>query len=186
MVLGFSSTCSGEHSELMHSFQMPSLFVHVSLYTGHFEMKYLLFPCVKSVILSLRKWSTVVFPLDSSLKPSKSYYFHNLKWPHSYLYPQSLDTFCMCMPSHVWLCDTMDYSLPSSFVHGILQARILEWVAISFFGGSSQPRDQAPVSALTGRFFSTSTIWEAPDTFYVLAVILYIYIYIEYIYIYSI
>ena len=36
------------------------------------------------------------------------------------------------------LCDPMDYSLPGSSVHGILQARILEWVAISFFWGSSQ------------------------------------------------
>ena len=33
------------------------------------------------------------------------------------------------------LCDSMDYSLPCSSVHGILQARILEWVAISFSGG---------------------------------------------------
>ena len=39
------------------------------------------------------------------------------------------------------LCDPMDCSLPGSFVHGILQARILEWVAISFSRGSSQPRD---------------------------------------------
>ena len=34
-------------------------------------------------------------------------------------------------------CDTVDYSLPGSSVHGILQARILEWVATSFFGGPS-------------------------------------------------
>ena len=39
------------------------------------------------------------------------------------------------------LCNSMDYSPPSSSVHGILQARILEWVAISFSRGSSQPRD---------------------------------------------
>ena len=38
------------------------------------------------------------------------------------------------------LCDSMNYSLPGSSVHGILQARILEWVAISFSRGSSQPR----------------------------------------------
>ena len=41
------------------------------------------------------------------------------------------------------LCNTMDYT-----VHGILQARILEWVAIPFSRGSSQPRDQTQVSAL--------------------------------------
>ena len=39
------------------------------------------------------------------------------------------------------LCDPMDYSLPGSSVHGIFQARILEWVAISFSRRSSQPRD---------------------------------------------
>ena len=39
------------------------------------------------------------------------------------------------------LCDFMDSSLPGSSVHGILQARILEWVAIAFSRGSSQPVD---------------------------------------------
>ena len=40
------------------------------------------------------------------------------------------------------LWDPMDYSLPSFFIHGISQARILEWVALSFSRGSSRPRDQ--------------------------------------------
>ena len=44
------------------------------------------------------------------------------------------------------LCDPMDYSLPGSSVHGIFQARILEWVAISSFRGSSWPRDRTHVS----------------------------------------
>ena len=39
------------------------------------------------------------------------------------------------------LCNPSDHSLPGSFVHGIFQARILEWVAVSFFRRSSQPRD---------------------------------------------
>ena len=42
--------------------------------------------------------------------------------------------------SRVTLCDPMDYSLPGSSLHGILQARILEWVAVSFSMGSSRPR----------------------------------------------
>ena len=62
------------------------------------------------------------------------------------------------------LFDPMDYSLPGSSLYGIFQARILEWVAISSFRGSSQPRFE-PVSlvspALAGRFFTTSTTWEA-------------------------
>ena len=53
------------------------------------------------------------------------------------------------------LCDPMDCSPPSSFVHGIFQARILEWVVISFFRGSSRPRDWTHVSCLAGGFFTT-------------------------------
>ena len=52
------------------------------------------------------------------------------------------------------LCDPMDCSPPGSTVHGISQARILEWVAISFSKGSSQPRDQTCISFIAGRFFS--------------------------------
>ena len=47
------------------------------------------------------------------------------------------------------LCDPMDYR-----VHGIL-ARILEWVAVPFSRGSSQPRDQTQVSSITGGFFTS-------------------------------
>ena len=48
----------------------------------------------------------------------------------------------------------MEYSPPDFSVHGILQARILEWVAISFFRGSSQPRDRTQVSHIAGKFFT--------------------------------
>ena len=54
------------------------------------------------------------------------------------------------------LCDPMDYCPPGSSVHGILQVRILERVAISFSRGSSPPRTQTQVSCTTGEFF---TIW---------------------------
>ena len=54
------------------------------------------------------------------------------------------------------LCDPMDSSLPGSTVHGIFQARILEWAAISFSRGSSQPRDRTPVSCIADRRF---TVW---------------------------
>ena len=54
------------------------------------------------------------------------------------------------------LCDPMDCSLPGSSVHGIFQAKILEWGAISFFRRSSQPRDRTQVSRIAGRHF---TIW---------------------------
>ena len=59
------------------------------------------------------------------------------------------------------LCDPTDCSPPSSFTYGILQARILEWVAISFFRGSSQPRDRTQVSRIAGRRFNLWVTREA-------------------------
>ena len=53
------------------------------------------------------------------------------------------------------LCSSMGYSLPGLSIHGIFQAKILEWVAISFSRGSSQPRNRTHVSCLAGRFFTT-------------------------------
>ena len=59
--------------------------------------------------------------------------------------------------SHMQLFVTLwTVAWPGSSVHGILQASILEWVAISYSTGSSQPRDQTQVSCIVGRFF---TIW---------------------------
>ena len=50
--------------------------------------------------------------------------------------------------------DPMNCSLPGSSVHGILQARLLEWVVIPFSRGSSQPRNQTVVSCIAGKFFT--------------------------------
>ena len=52
------------------------------------------------------------------------------------------------------LRNSRDCSPPSSFVHGIFQARILEWVTISYSRGSAQPRDQTQVSCAAGGFFT--------------------------------
>ena len=54
------------------------------------------------------------------------------------------------------LCDSMDCNPPGSLVHGILQARILEWISIPFSRGSSWPKDQTLVSCITGVFFTIS------------------------------
>ena len=76
---------------------------------------------------------------------------------------------CVCnLLSHVQLfvnpwtvCSPLAHSAhQNSSVHGILQARILEWVAIPFSKGSSQPRDQTQVSCLAGGFF---TIWATSE-----------------------
>ena len=57
------------------------------------------------------------------------------------------------------LCDPMDYSLPGSSFHGIFQARILDWVAISF-SRSSRPRDWIRVSRIVGRRFTVGATRE--------------------------
>ena len=59
------------------------------------------------------------------------------------------------------LCDLMDCSPPGSSLHEIFQARILEWVAISFSRGSSQPRDRTQVTCTVGRFFTEWATREA-------------------------
>ena len=61
---------------------------------------------------------------------------------------------CLVAESCLALCDPMDYNPSGSSVHGILPARILEWVATSFSRGSSQPRDWTQVSYLAGGFFT--------------------------------
>ena len=65
--------------------------------------------------------------------------------------------FILCSASlSCLLYNLMDYSPPGSSVHGSSQAKILEWVAISFSKGSSWPGTELPSPTLTGRFFSTS------------------------------
>ena len=71
----------------------------------------------------------------------------------------------MCAQLCLNLCDPLDCSSPGSSVHGILQARLLEWVTISFSRGSSRLRDQTHISCvpcIAGRFFRHQAPWEAP------------------------
>ena len=63
------------------------------------------------------------------------------------------------------LCDPMDCSLLRSSVHGIFQAKVLEWVAISFSRGSSWPRDWTQVSHTVGRRF---TVWATREVPYLM------------------
>ena len=68
---------------------------------------------------------------------------------------------CVCQSlSLVRLCDPIDCSPPASPVHGILQARILEWVVIPFSRGSSLPRNWNQISCIGGRFF---TFWDTKE-----------------------
>ena len=76
---------------------------------------------------------------------------------------------CACACSGTWSCPTLQaqgMKSPGSFVHGIFCARILEWVAISYLRGSSQPRDWTHISCISciGRLILYHCItWEAQE-----------------------
>ena len=81
------------------------------------------------------------------------------------------------LTSHLWnkydivsltLCNHMGACSPGSSVYGVLQARILEWVAISFSRGSSSPRDRTRISCTAGRFFTVWATREAQIWYYFL------------------
>ena len=72
---------------------------------------------------------------------TKSYSIQNQPyWLQACVHAQSVSQSCLT------LCDPKDCNPPGSIVHGIFQARVLEWVAICYPRGSSQPRDQACIS----------------------------------------
>ena len=91
------------------------------------------------------------------LRGSKVLYFIFNTWNYlcwkmenkKYIYSKYVLVAQLCLT----LCDSMDYNLPGSSVHGIFQTRILEWVAISFSRVSSWPRDWIQVSRIAGRLF---------------------------------
>ena len=88
-------------------------------------------------------------------RPSMCFKHHSLVFQSSSL--------LQCAQSCLTLCDPTDYSLPGSSVHGIFQARMLGWVAISFSRGSSRPGDRTHVfcfSWIAGGFFTTGITWE--------------------------
>ena len=70
--------------------------------------------------------------------------------------------------SDTTLHDPMDCRLSGSFVHGIFQARLLEWIAISFSRGSSRPRNRTRVSRIAGRRFTIWATREAQTYMYII------------------
>ena len=81
----------------------------------------------------------------------KTYVIHNI-WQ-----------LCPCAQSCLILCDIMDCSPPGSSVHGIFQARILEWVAISSSRGSSPPRNRTCLSCINRQILYLGATWEIHD-----------------------
>ena len=97
--------------------------------------------------------------LNEDIKPRYTYQTnpdYNTGWQQMLISEVKMLVAQTCLP----LCNPMDCSPPGSSVHGILQARILERVAISFSRGSSQLRDQTWVSYIAGRLF---TVWATKE-----------------------
>ena len=104
----------------------------------------------------------ILCPLWTSFFPSTPNSIPPLKLSQSTRL-SSLQVWVLSCFSHVWLCDPTDYSPPGSSIHGILQARILEWVACPPLGDLSHPGiklESLMFPALSGSFFITSAIWK--------------------------
>ena len=142
---------------------MPPLINHGFLHVKFFELKSSLtyFPMDLSSYLSTgRRWE-VAAELWYRDVPLGSFLNGKVRSGQQCESPRAAIGAAMC-PT---LCDPMDCSLPGSPVHGILQARVLEWVAISFSRGSSQPRDRTQVSCIAGRRF---TVWATREAVFLL------------------
>ena len=117
--------------------------------------------CDPACELGQNRWSRIWSQLSSRGKA-------DINWAKTWLVLQIKLVLQKCYTVTMWkvtatqlcptLCDPMDYT-----VHGILQARILEWVAFPFSTGFPQPRDRTQVSCIAGGFFTTWAIREAQE-----------------------
>ena len=95
-------------------------------------------------------WRIIALQNFAVFSQTSTWISHEVKWSEV---AQSCPT----------LCDPMDCSLPCSSIHEIFQARVLEWIAISFSRGPSWPRDRTRVSCIVGRRF---TVWATREVRY--------------------
>ena len=143
------------------------------------------------VRFSFQKWFSSICLRARKKSPVHTERYHHLDWQAS-RYVRAW------MLSRIWLCDPMDCSPPGPSVHGISQARILEWVPISFSRGSSWPRDQTHISCIAADSLPLRH-WGSPSSYLqplisshtnhrilFLGIIIYITYIITYIYTYNI
>ena len=137
-----------------HGFGTPASFPFLVIDFSGFQL-----------LLTLECWE-----LTHAFKTNSHFLFKPASVSFCYLQPKSANEhgICCCLVTKLCLtlCDPMDCSLPGSSVHGIFQARILEWLAISFSRGSSWPRDRTHISCITGRFFITEPPGKPIDRVY--------------------
>ena len=142
-------------------FSSRSFMVSLLTFRSLFHFEFILVYCVRKCLNFTLLHVAVQF--------SQHYLLKRLSFLHCmHLPPLSQTVLCVCyaklLQSCPTICNLMDGSPPGSSVHRILQVRILEWVAILSFRGSSHPGVE-PASlmspVLAGRFFTTSATWEA-------------------------
>ena len=113
------------------------------------------------------------WPLVGCCHPQRELCFSLSHCPHvtpynsSPVLPAVLNASCMHAQSCLTLCNPMDYSPPDASIHGVFQARILEWVVIPFSRGSSQSRDRTDVTSIFcigKRIIYHWAIQEVPNT----------------------
>ena len=123
--------------------------------------------------LPRRKTEKILIEVIKNIHLLPSFCLPNIQHPHPRIPSFLLYVWTTCFleseivlvtQSCPTLCDPMDCSLSGSSVHGSLQARILEWVAIPFSRESSWPRDQTRVFSIVGRFFTIWATREVPGT----------------------
>ena len=112
----------------------------------------------------LTSWATIKICVETQKTLNRQSNLEEEKWSWRHQAPWLLIILklyyfcCLVAKSCPTLCNPMHYSPPGCSDHGISQARILEWVAISISRGSSQPRNQTHVSCIASGFF-IKTVW---------------------------
>ena len=123
----------------------PPLFLcSILLEAGSFSISLFTLACFK--LTTLKGVFRFYFLLPLYVAAPQYYYGDATSFTFSIVHHPFMSMCAKSLQPCPTLCDPMDCSLPGFSVHGILQARILEWVANPFSRGSSRPRDQTQVS----------------------------------------
>ena len=149
------------------------------------QLSYLLLFCLTARIPSSTRWGHEPFhsalgcprlPFMTALLPEDRNNSHGIKYRPLLIQPLPISWWCcdfhcflsISSVSAQWcpiLCNPLDRCPPGSSVHGILQARILEWIAMPSSRGFSQPRDRTQVYCIAGGFFTIRATREAQYLF---------------------
>ena len=133
------------------SFSLPSIYLNSSSIVHPYVRNFSF--CVVAPTPLLLRWFSLYIWRFWGLEPKRNF---DINIKIQYTCWQSEVKESEVAQSCPTLCDPMDCSLSGSSVHGIFQARVLEWIAISFSRGSFRPRNRTRVSRIAGRRF---TVW---------------------------